>query len=79
MSIIVVGIKDEGVHEFDDAEAMKAAAASHGWTYTKDEDAGHLVPYLLGYPKFEELCGPMGGDPGKIRYETWAAYDLYSR
>ena len=43
------------------------------------ETSTSLREELRGAPKFEGLCGPMYGGPGKIRYETWEAYKIYSR
>jgi hypothetical protein len=34
---------------------------------------------LQGQPTFEGLCGPMWQNAETLRYETWKAYELYSR
>jgi hypothetical protein len=82
MEIQVVGIESQP--KFSSAEELLAAAPSLGLTHTGFERQTHLLPVLQGLPKFKELAGPMGngetadGEP-RIRYETWEAYDLYSR
>ncbi|RYE66277.1 MAG: hypothetical protein EOO81_11680 [Oxalobacteraceae bacterium] len=79
MKIIVVGLPPEPIHAFETAEEMIAAAPKLGWTLLGSEDAPHLRHHLLGLPKFNELCGPMGeGSDGQVRYETWPANEFYS-
>lgn len=33
---------------------------------------------LIGQPIFENLCGPMFGGDGVVRYESWVVYDRLS-
>lgn len=80
MEIMVVGMPSEPLHTFASAQEMIDAARVLGWTFTGFESQTHLAEQLIGLPKFTELCGPMGSsDVTKIRYETWPAYDFYSR
>ena len=33
---------------------------------------------MIGQPIFDNLCGPMFGGDGVVRYESWAVYDRLS-
>lgn len=79
MKIQIIGLDQEEIPTFENAEALLAAAPGLGLTHTGTETAEHLLPVLRGLPKFKELAGPMGDGKPIIRYETWAAYDIYSR
>ncbi|MEW9615213.1 hypothetical protein AB3G45_15420 [Shinella sp. S4-D37] len=83
MEITVVGLEGLGIPKFSTPEDMIAAAPAYGLTHTGFEQQTHLVAHLIGLPKFKELHGPMenGSKDGnlKIRYETWAASEFYSR
>lgn len=82
MEIQLIGI--EGQPIFTKVSDLLIAAPTLGLTQTGVESAAHLATELQGLPKFKELVGPIGngstprGEP-RIRYETWKAYELYSR
>ncbi|WP_146258633.1 hypothetical protein [Agrobacterium rosae] len=82
LKITIVGLQGQ-TPSFDNAEELIAASAGLGITHIGTEDQTHLLPHLIGLPKFKELAGPMGNGEkdgvSQVRYETWEAYDLLSR
>lgn len=82
MEIQLVDVKGETL--FSSVDDFIAAALDLGFTQSVAETDGHSSPDLQELPKFKELAGPLGGEKtsqGKprVRYETWEAFDLYSR
>lgn len=79
MKFQLVDMPPVGAREFDDETSFKVACDAAGYTYQGVEEAPHLLPHLRGLPKYQQLHGPMGGDPDRVRYETWPASEMYSR
>lgn len=60
--------------------ATVAEVEALGYRLTGVSETSRVVrEELHGKPTFEGLCGPMWQDAETLRYETWKAYDLYSR
>ncbi len=69
----------EGAEYFDTVGAFQAAAPRLSLTSTGITPVNPRNPALGGLPTFAELAGPMGPSSGTVRYETWAANELYSQ
>jgi len=79
MRVQLVG--KESAENFDTIADFRSAAGRLGFTEVGIVDDPRLNASLQGLPKFQELAGPMGPQKNgaEVRYETWAAYEIYSK
>lgn len=66
---------------FASIDEFRDAATRLGITEVGVVDDPRLNIGLQGLPRFKELAGPMSPhkDGTEVRYETWEAYEIYSR
>ena len=57
---------------------LDAAMEVRGFNLAGSETNTRLRPILQGLPIFSGVLGPMYDGPGRVRYETPAAYDIIS-
>ena len=75
MEYEIVGVK--GAPKFTKENVVSGVEAL-GFTFSRFNENNRQRAELQGAPVFKELCSPMFGGEGKVRYETKEAYELLS-
>lgn len=82
-AVMVELVRGFGVEQFP-VDDIYAAMEIRGYMPTGELHGAEFSPgkkyreEMIGQPVFKNLCGPMYGGDGVVRYESWAVYNLLS-
>ena len=69
---------DEKIN-FDNEEEFVSYCEKQGLKKTGVLKSNFYAQELINKPTYSELSGPMYDGKDSVRYETWEAYEVYSR